>query len=112
VELIVNGVPVATKPVNADGSIQAISFEVSINRPSWIALRILRSSHTNPVFVMVGGRPVCASRRSVQWCLECLDKLWAVKAPLIREQEREDARAAYDHARREYALRLAQCEGD
>jgi hypothetical protein len=112
VEVIVNGVPVATKPVKADGSIQAMSFEVSIDRPSWIALRILRSSHTNPVFVLVGGRPVRASRRSVQWCLDCVDQLWAVKAPLIRDREREDARAAYDHARHEYALRLAECEAD
>jgi hypothetical protein len=112
VEIVVNGVPVATKPVNADGSIQAVSFEVSISRPSWIALRILRSSHTNPAFVLVGGRPLRVSRRSVQWCLDCVDKLWAVKAPLIRDREREDARAAYDHARHEYALRLAQCEDD
>ena len=112
VEVVVNGVPIATRPIKADGSIQAISFEVLINRTSWIALRILPSSHTNPVFVLVGGRPVRASRRSVQWCLDCLDKLWAVKSPLIRESEREDARAAYDHARRVYAQRLADCETD
>jgi len=68
VEVVVNGLPFAMKPVEASGSIQTISFEVSINRSSWVALRILPSSHTNPVSVLVVGRPVRTSRRSVQWC--------------------------------------------
>jgi hypothetical protein len=35
-----------------------------------VALRILPSSHANPVFVLVGGKPIRASRRSVEWCLK------------------------------------------
>ena len=110
VEVVVNGLQVATKPLQADGSIQAISFEVSINRSSWVAVRILSSSHTNPVFVLIAGRPVRASRRSVRWCLDCVDQLWTVKSPLIREREREGAHAAYDHARIVYGQRLAESE--
>ena len=36
---------------------------------SWVALRVLRSSHTNPFFVLVGDKPIRASRRSAEWCL-------------------------------------------
>jgi hypothetical protein len=110
VEVLVNGVSVARTPIQADGSVQEISFEVPIQRSSWVALRILPSSHTNPVFVLVGGKPVRASRRSVQWCLDCVDKLWAVKSALIREGERAAAHAAYEHARLVYRQRLTECE--
>ena len=39
-----------------------MSFEIPIERSSWIALHA-RLAHTNPIFVHVGGQPV-ASRRS------------------------------------------------
>ncbi|MFM9090699.1 MAG: CehA/McbA family metallohydrolase, partial [Verrucomicrobiota bacterium] len=64
VELVVNGRPAARRTLRADGSLGEIALEAEITRSSWVALRILPSAHTNPVFVLVGDRPVRASRRS------------------------------------------------
>ncbi|MFF0227145.1 hypothetical protein [Streptomyces sp. NPDC004629] len=66
--------------------------------------------HTQPVFVEVGDRPVRASRRSAQWLHDCVDKLWEVKNGFIRAAERDEARAAYDHAKAVYATRRDESE--
>ena len=55
VELIVNGQAVETQEIVADGEVVTVQFEASIDRSSWVALRIFPSSHTNPVFVIVDG---------------------------------------------------------
>lgn len=102
VELIVNGVPVAKKIIPADGGIQTVSFDAQIDQSSWVALRILPSSHTNPIFVLVDGKPIRASRRSAEWCLKAVDQCWRNKAPKISEKERPAAEAAYEHARQAY----------
>ena len=102
VELIVNGQPVATKRIVADGATREIAFDARIERSSWVALRILPSSHTNPVFVTVAGRPVRASRRSAEWCLMAVDQCWKQKAPQISERERGEAEEAYEKARQVY----------
>ena len=101
-EVVVNGRPVALRAIVGDGSIQIVEFEVDIERSSWIALRIAASSHTNPVQVLVGGKPVRASRRSAQWCLDSIDRVWEQKSPRIRESERPDAKRAFDEARAIY----------
>ena len=111
-EVVVNGHAVATRNVTADGTVQNVSFDISIGRSSWVALRILPSSHTNPVFVMVGGRPVRASRRSAEWCLKAVDQCWSQKAAQISESERGAAREAYEQARREYRRIIAESDGD
>ena len=41
VELVVNGYAVAKKSIVADGSIKDVSFEIPIERSSWVAMRIL-----------------------------------------------------------------------
>src|SRR5262249_13963169 len=79
VEIVVNGRAVARRTVPADGSVHAIEVEVPVERSSWIAARILPSSHTNPVFVSVGGKPIRASRRSAQWCLDAVGQCWTQK---------------------------------
>ncbi len=56
-EVIVNGQPVASTEISADGNMQGILFDVPIKQSSWVALRIYPSSHTNPVFVSVAGKP-------------------------------------------------------
>src|SRR5262249_42265203 len=58
VEVVVNGRAVARQEIDADGAIRPVAFAVPVERSSWIALRIYPSSHTNPVFVHVGGAPV------------------------------------------------------
>lgn len=102
VEVIVNGQSVARKSITADGSIRDISFDVAIDRSSWVALRILPSSHTNPIFVIVDDRPVRASRQSAEWCLKAVDQCWSQKARRISERERPEAEKAYEHARQVY----------
>jgi len=108
VQLVVNGKVAATRNVPADGQLRDVAFEVAIDRSSWIAVRILPSSHTNPVFAIVGDKPIRASRRSAEWCLAAVNQCWTQKAPAIRAPERNDARAAYDHAREVYKRLIAE----
>jgi hypothetical protein len=112
VELIVNGYPVAKKEIAADGRLEDVSFEVPIPRSSWVALRILPSSHTNPIFVLVDGRPIRASRRSAEWCLKGVDQCWSQKERFIKPGEKEEAKAAYEHARVTYRRLLSECANE
>jgi len=75
-------------------------------------MRILPSSHTNPIFVLVGGKPIRASRRSVEWCLKGVENCWAQKERFIKADEMEQAREAYAHARTTYQKLLTECEAD
>ena len=111
-EVIVNGQSVVRKTLLADGKLQDVSFEVDVPRSSWVALRILPSSHTNPIFVLVDGKPIRASRKSVEWCLQSVDQCWSEKKKFIKEDEMKGAQDAYDHARVTYKNLLAQCEVD
>jgi hypothetical protein len=107
-EVVVNGRAVARRNVVADGSLQTVDLEVPIERSSWIAARILPSSHTNPVFVLVAGKPVRTSRRSAQWCLDAVGQCWTQKKDKTAASEREAAAKAYERAREVYAQRLAE----
>jgi hypothetical protein len=102
VEVVVNGQPVASREVEADGQIHDLVFEVPIERSSWVALRHFPQMHTNPVNVIVGGQPIRASKDSAQWCLDVIDLLWKNRERRIAEHERADARAAYDRAIAKY----------
>jgi hypothetical protein len=108
VEIIVNGRAAATQKLAADGTIRTLTFDVPVERSSWIAARILASSHTNPVFAIVGGRPIRASKQSAEWCLTAVNQCWTQKAARIRPSELDAARTAYDHAREVYRQRIAE----
>lgn len=113
VELVVNGYPAAEKIIAADGSLQDLVFDnVRIDKSSWVALRILPSSHTNPVFVIVGDQPIRPSKRSAEWCLASVEKCWSEKEKLIDPTELEQAKADYRHAREAYAKVLAEAVGE
>ena len=112
VEVIVNGNAVATKSVLADGNAQDVIFDIPIKRSSWIALRILPSSHTNPVFIIVGGQSIRASRASAEWCLRAVDQCWSQKGPRISAKERAEAEKAYGHARTIYQKIYAESQVD
>ena len=43
VEVVVNGLPVARKTILCDGELRDLSFEIPLERSSWVALRILPS---------------------------------------------------------------------
>ena len=108
VELIVNGEPVARKEVEADGVQRKLEWEVPIEISSWVAVRILPSSHTNPIWVMVGDKPVRASKKSAEWCLTAVEKCRSQKIPRIRLEEKGEAHRAYDFAKKEYEQRLKE----
>ena len=112
VELVVNGRAVEQKLIEADGRIQDVAFDYSPTISSWIAVRIFPSSHTNPVFVELDGKPIRASRRSARWCLGAVDVCWNAKLLRIRREERPAAEAAYAKAREVYKQRLDEAFND
>lgn len=101
VELIVNGESVQAAEILADGKWKDLDFSLQLKESAWVALRIYPSAHTNPVFIKVDEKPI-QRLRSAQWCKAVVDQCWKMKAPAIRESEREAARLAYDEARRTY----------
>lgn len=108
VELIVNGEPIAREVIVADGVTRSLEFEIDLTESSWVALRILPSAHTNPIFVIVDNKPIRANKRSAEWCIESVDTCWESKKGQIRDEERLKARQAYDQARKYYQKVLAE----
>jgi hypothetical protein len=103
VELIVNGRVAAAKDVPADDKPHDITFDVPIERSSWVALRQFPQLHTNPVNVLVGGQPIRASRDSAKWCVGVIEQLWRERGqpgpgPRIAEAERAEAEATFRKA--------------
>lgn len=112
VELIVNGYPVARQDIVADGKLNDLEFNVPLQFSSWVAVRILPSAHTNPVFVIVDDKPIRASRRSAEWCLAGVNQCWKNKERFIAKNEMQEALSAYDHARQTYQKLIKECRDD
>jgi hypothetical protein len=112
VEVVVNGVAVASQEIVADGVEHEVTFRVPVKDSSWLCLRVLPSSHTNPVWVVVGDKPVRPSRRSAEWCEKAVAKCWEQKKKSIRSSEQNDAKAAFDRAAAEYRRIAAECPYD
>ena len=110
VEVIVNGEPVARHEITADGRTLDFADEIQIDKSSWVALRILPSSHTNPIFVEVGGKPIRASTKSAEWCLAGVQKCRTQKKRFIDADEMADFEATYDHAEKEYRRLIEECK--
>jgi hypothetical protein len=110
VELIVNAEAVAERVLPADGKLREVSFDVTIERSSWVAMRITGTSHTNPVFVVVNGESIRASRQSAEWCLKGVEQCWKQKKSTYAASEMDDAIAAYEHARRVYRRIIEESE--
>jgi hypothetical protein len=106
-ELIVNGVAVERREIEADGQLRDVSFDAKLDRSSWVALRILPSSHTNPVWVTIGGKPI-RERKSAEWCLQAVERCYSQKLGRIRLEERGAMEQAYEHARKEYRRLIAE----
>jgi len=111
VELIVNGEPVDTTQITADGSLQNISFQYPIKKSSWVALRIYPSSHSNPIFIIKDEKPI-HELQSAQWCRKAVDQCWKMKQGNIRPSERTDAEATYNNARKIYDAIIADAMND
>ncbi|MEM7477350.1 MAG: CehA/McbA family metallohydrolase [Planctomycetota bacterium] len=103
VEVVVNGHVVATQQIEADGQVKQLEFGLDIQQSSWVALRILPSMHSNPIFVHVADKPIRASRKSADWCREAVDVCWQQKRKQMRPEEVDAAKAAYDKARETYS---------
>jgi hypothetical protein len=108
-ELIVNGEAVARQEIVADGALREVSFETRIAASSWVALRILPSSHSNAVFVTVGGKPV-RLRASAEWLMKAVERCYEQKVNRVRLAEQGEMKRAYDFARAEYERRRAEAE--
>jgi hypothetical protein len=102
VELLVNGVSVQSTSLVADGTMHDINFTHALDKSAWVALRIYPSSHTNPVFVEIDGKPIL-EKKSAEWALKAVDQCWKMKSPNMRSSDRTGAKAAYDKARKIYA---------
>lgn len=98
VEIVLNGQPVASREVPADGQTHALEFEIEVGRSSWVALRQFPQLHTNPVDVFVGGRPIRASGRSALWCVETIEQLWRNRSARLPDHERDAAKETFDRA--------------
>ena len=110
-EVIVNGFAVARQNIVADGTLRDVKFTEQREHSSWVALRVLAGSHTNPVLVVIGKKPICPSRRSLEWCLKAVDQCWSQKEKTYAPAEQEEAVAAYEHARQVCRARLAETDG-
>jgi hypothetical protein len=108
VEVVVNGYPVAETMVPADDKEHDITFDVPIERSSWVTLRHFPQMHTNPVNVIVNNEPIRASRRSALWCLGTIEQLWQVRAKAIAPSERNEAEQTFDRAKDTYRKIAAQ----
>ena len=107
VEIVVNGKSVAIKEVLADGQAHDWDLEIEIHQSSWVALRHFPQLHTNPVTVLVGGKPIRASRSSALWCIETIEQLWRARGNKIADAERAEARRTFDEAIEKFR-RIAQ----
>ena len=76
--------------------------------PGWRSGSCPRPIRT-PSFVLAANKPVRASRRSARWCRACVDQIWEVKSPFMREAERPAAAIAFGHARRTYERLEKEC---
>ena len=112
VEVVVNGRAAGRAEVEADGAWHDVALPVWLERSSWVALRVYPSSHTNPVFVTVGDRPIRASKASARWCLEAVDRCWGQKVGTIGPAEVDAAKAAYEAASAAYRTILEESADD
>jgi hypothetical protein len=112
VEIVVNGKVAASQRLLADGTAREMKFEVPIGASSWVAARIVPAVHTNPVFVIVDGKPIRASCRRAEWALKSMNQCWTQKSGQISNAEIGEAKAAYDHAREVYQQLIRESPAD
>lgn len=106
-ELLVNGQVAATKMVDADGTMRDVKFEVPIEKSAWVALRILPSSHTNPIWVTVKDEPIRV-KESIEWCLAAVERCYNQKIGRIRLTEQGEMKQSYDEAKATYQKLLGE----
>ena len=98
VELIVNGFPVETRKIKANGDLNDLEFKTKIAKSSWAAIRVFPHAHTNPIFVKIADKPIRASADSARWCLAGVKQCWKAKQHTYAKSEFADAEKAYKQA--------------
>ena len=98
VEIVMNGIVVASQKVPADDRIHHLKFKIPVKQSSWIALRHFPQLHTNPVNVTIAGKPIHPNPRSAQWCIDCIEQLWSVRGKKIAKTDQAEARRVFDEA--------------
>ncbi len=109
VELVVNGKVLQSKKVPADGREYELKWTVKIDRSSWIALRHFPQMHTNPVNVIIGGKPIRASRSSALWCAESIRNLIENRMRFISDAEKTEALKTFNKAIATYEKIAGEC---
>jgi hypothetical protein len=109
VEVVVNGQAAASKEVPADDREHDLTFQIKVDRSSWVALRHFPQVHTNPVNVIVEGQPIRASRNSALWCIGTIEQLWRVRNGVIAAPERDEAQRTFQAAIQRYRKIAAEC---
>jgi hypothetical protein len=112
VDLVINGQAVERRMIEADGTVQSLDFEIDFQKSSWVAIRILPSMHSNPIFVQVADQPIRASKRSAQWCRDAVETCWQQKNKKFKPEDIELAKRAYEAARVVYEEILQQSVGE
>jgi hypothetical protein len=102
VELVVNGEAVDTTEITANGEVSDIKFNYKINKSGWVALRILPSSHSNPVFVTVDNKPVIEEKKRGMVPCDIESMLENEGTEHSRVEEKKAAEEAYEKARNVY----------
>jgi Ca2+-binding EF-hand superfamily protein len=111
-ELIVNGMVVATKDIPADNQPHDVAFDVNIDKSSWVAWRHFPQMHTNAVNVLVAGKPLRPSRDSAKWCIGAIEQLWKIRKDAIKPEERAEAERTFQKAIEIYKKIAEEAEGD
>ena len=102
VEVVVNGEVIATQKVPADDKEHDLTFLLTIDRSSWVAVRHFPQMHTNPVSVIVNDQPIRGSRRSAQWAIGMIEQLWRTRNGVISPVERVEAERVFQWAIQRY----------
>lgn len=108
VELLVNGIAVDSKKIEANGKVNNVLFDTPIAKSSWVTIRIMYSSHSNPIFVIVDHKPIRASAKSAEWCLKSVDQCWSQKSPKFSAVEKNEAAKVYEQAKEIYRQILSE----
>ena len=60
--------------------------------------------------IVVNGKPIRASKESIEWCLRAVDQCYQMKLPRIRLEEQAEMKAHYESARQAYRERLQEVD--
>ncbi|MBX9677409.1 MAG: hypothetical protein K2X38_01510 [Gemmataceae bacterium] len=86
-----------------------LAFSIDVPKSSWVALRHFPQMHSNPVEVIVEGKPIRTSRQSAVWRLEVSEELWRVREAAIIPSERHEARKTFEWAKERYRKIAQEC---